>query len=71
MNAIEHNTMSPQEKTRTTMYTDEQLAKLANAQAHSMLGVSWDQAAAMLDRGDLDGTAAEAELKMLRFMLSA
>jgi hypothetical protein len=34
-----------------------------------MLGVSWEQASQMLDRGELVGTAAEAELKMLRFLL--
>ena len=64
------NTMSPQEHTHTT-YTHDQLLGLAEEQAYGMLGVSWDRAAEMLDRGELDGTAAEAELKMLRFMLTA
>lgn len=34
-----------------------------------MLGVSFDQALQMLDTGKLRGTAAEAELSMLRFVL--
>ena len=61
--------LSPQEETHAT-YSHADLVGLAEEQAHSMLGVAWDQAATMLERGDLDGTAAEAELKMLRFMLA-
>ena len=43
---------------------------LAEAQALAMLGLPLDDALAMVDRGELDGTAAEAEMKMLRFLLS-
>lgn len=55
--------MSPQEIAHA-----ENLA-YAEESARSMLGVSLDEALCMLDAGDLDGTAAEIELRSLRFLL--
>ena len=63
--AIVEHLMSPQEHTHTA----EEIRQLVEAEAHSILGVSWDKASRMVDRGDLAGTAAEAEFKMLRFLL--
>lgn len=56
--------MSPQEIERNATF------EAAEADAHSMLGVSLGAAFAMLDAGRLDGTAAEAHLRMLRFVLA-
>lgn len=55
--------MSPQEVAHA--------ANLAYAEgsAQEMLGVNLDQAFQMLDEGQLDGTAAEIELRSLRFLL--
>lgn len=47
----------------------DQILELATKSAKSMLGVSREEAFAMLDRGDLNGTMAEVELKMLRHLL--
>ena len=55
--------MPPQELNR------DELRNLAECQALSMLGVPWDAAIEMLERGDIDGTGAQAELRMLRFLL--
>jgi hypothetical protein len=55
--------MSPQEVAHA-----ENVA-FAEKSAKAMLGVGLDQALQMLDRGDLDGTTAEAELRSLRFLL--
>jgi hypothetical protein len=57
--------MSPQQHTR------ESLTCIAEQEAQSMLGVPLPTAMDMLDRGDLRGTAAEAEMRMLRFLLDA
>jgi hypothetical protein len=57
--------MSPQETQR-----HRELEELAETQARSMLGVSWVDATGMLERGELAGTAAEAELRMLSFLLT-
>lgn len=47
---------------------DELLARAA-AVAHDLLGVSTDEAFARLDRGELAGSLAGPELRMLRDML--
>jgi hypothetical protein len=57
--------MSPKE------YTRDDVASLAEAEAQSMLGVSTEEAFRMLDAGALAGTIAEAEMRMLRFLLEA
>jgi len=49
--------------------THEELEALADIEATEMLGVTRLEAFAMLDRGELRGSVAEAELRMLRFML--
>jgi hypothetical protein len=47
------------------------LEALAEHTARELLGVSADEAFAMLDRGELDGKAAEWPLLALRRMLQA
>ena len=47
------------------------LEALADRTAHELLGVSADEAFGMLDRGDLDGKAAEWHLLALRRLLNA
>ncbi len=42
---------------------------IAERQADEILGVSLKEAFEMLDRGELEGTAAEAEFSMLRFLI--
>lgn len=42
---------------------------IAERQADEILGVSLEDAFEMLDRGELEGTAAEAEFSMLRFLI--
>lgn len=37
-------------------------------EAQAILGVSRDEVFAMLDRGELEGTPAEAEFRMLRLL---
>ncbi len=54
--------------TRQEPAHDEAL-KAAETEACSMLGVPLDRAFEMLDEVQLSGTAAEAELRMLRFVL--
>jgi hypothetical protein len=49
--------------------TPRQAEELAEREAWRMLAVSRDEAFQMLDRGELEGTAAEAELRMLRFLV--
>ena len=52
--------------------TEQELEALADQTARNMLHVaSRVEAFAMLDRGELAGTAAEAELRSLRFLLGA
>ncbi len=49
-----------------------ELEERANESARKILGVgSREEAFAMLDRGDLHGTGAEAVFKSLRFMIDA
>jgi hypothetical protein len=57
--------MTPQEHTR------ESITCLAEQEAQNILGVALPAAMEMLDRGALRGTAAEAEMRMLRFLLDA
>jgi hypothetical protein len=51
--------------------TNRQAQELAEREARCLLDVSREEAFAMLDRGELEGTAAEAELRMLRFLVPA
>jgi hypothetical protein len=55
--------MSPQEREHL------EAQALAERGVQGMLGVPLERAFAMLDAGELSGTAAEAELRMLRFVL--
>ena len=55
--------MTPQEHTR------DDVMQTAERDAQAMLGVSLSEAFEMLDAGRLEGTAAEAELRMVRFVL--
>jgi hypothetical protein len=48
--------------------TLRQANELVDREARRILDVSGDEAIEMLDRGDLEGTAAEAELRMLQFL---
>jgi hypothetical protein len=49
----------------------QELAEFAEAESQSLLGVSWDEARRLLESGELDGTAAEAEVRMIAFLISA
>lgn len=49
----------------------EQLQALVERVTGAMLGKTPDEAFALLDRGDLDGTAVAGELRMLRRLLGA
>jgi hypothetical protein len=51
--------------------TPRQAAELADREAQRILEVSSAEAFKMLDRGDLEGTAAEAEFRMLRFLVAS
>lgn len=59
--------MSPQERD----HIREDLDQLVEREARAMLGVSWQEAHALLDDGALAGTAAEAEMRMLAFLLGS
>jgi hypothetical protein len=59
--------MSPQEHE----HSQQDLAELAESEARALLGVSWQEAHQMLDRGMLTGTAVEAEMRMLMFLMGA
>ena len=48
-----------------------QAEELADREARRILEVSSEEAFKMLDRGDLEGTAAEAEFRMLRFLAAS
>lgn len=63
--SVRTEAMSPQEHT----HTHAELEALAEREARQMLGVSWRDATHALQRGELAGTAAEAELRMLNFLL--
>lgn len=60
--------MSPQELERCS---PEDLAQLVEGETRDLLGVSWQEAHALLDKGALAGTAAEAQIRMLAFLLDA
>lgn len=49
----------------------EDVAILAERTARQLLDVSLEEALAKLDRGELDGTAAESSLRALRFLIEA
>jgi hypothetical protein len=49
--------------------TREDIEALAEQTAQELLGVSADEAFAMLDRGELDGTLAGGSLSSLRWLL--
>ncbi len=55
--------MTPQE------HTHAEALEAAERDAQAMLGVSLSEAFRLLDSGRLDGTVAEAELRMARFLL--
>lgn len=48
-----------------------QAIELAERETRALLGVSSEEAFEMLERGDLDGTAAEAEVSMLKFLVAS
>jgi|GEM_PF-5968555 len=50
-------------------YTREEYLVWADGEACKMLGVGWDEALRRLDRGELEGTLAEARLKLIRSLL--
>jgi hypothetical protein len=60
--------MSPQEQERRSQ---EELSQLVDREARSLLGVSWQEGHALLDKGALAGTAAEAQMRMLAFLLDS
>jgi hypothetical protein len=64
---VHERTMSPQEHT----YTRDELVALAESEAEQMLGMSWQDATSALERGELAGTAAHAEIRMLQFLLGS
>jgi hypothetical protein len=47
-----------------------QATELAERETRELLDVSSKDAFEMLERGELDGTAAEAEVSMLRFLVA-
>jgi hypothetical protein len=59
--------VSPQEHE----YSRIELEKLAEHQAKDMLGKSWHDARQLLADGALEGTVAQAELRLLAFLLDA
>ncbi len=54
-----------------TRLTKRQAEALAERDARAMLGCSFRDACAMLDRGELRDTIAEAEITMLRALVDA
>jgi len=56
---------------RSGELTVEQIDAIAEATAHELLRVSLEEAYAMLDRGDLDGTVAGDSLRSLRHLRQA
>jgi hypothetical protein len=50
--------------------TREEVEELAEATAQALLGVPAEEAFAMLDRGELEGTHAASALTSLRWLLS-
>lgn len=51
------------------VYTPEEYRAYAEREAQKMVGVSWDEAWARVERGELDGTLAEARLRLIHSML--
>lgn len=56
---------APQEHERTS----EELVEFIERESQELLGVSWTEAREMLENGSLAGTAAEAQLSMLAFLM--
>lgn len=54
---------------RAHLKTREDVAGLVEREAQALLGVSSSVAFEKLDRGELNGTIIEAELRSLRFLL--
>lgn len=50
-------------------YTSDEYRAYAEQEARNMLGVTLSQALEMVDRGELEGTLAEARLRLIRSML--
>jgi hypothetical protein len=68
--ATNHITMKHRRPERGRM-SQEDVASLAETAAHQLLGVSSQEAFAMLDRGELEGTFAGTTMQSLRFLLDA
>jgi hypothetical protein len=51
--------------------SSQELAELAECESQALLGVSWEDARRMLEAGELAGTAVEAELRMLAFLMGS
>ena len=75
--ALAEKTASPPLPSREDGRRDDELRELTLAEAkqlaeqtaHELLGVSADEAFAMLDRGELRGQAAEPSLRALRWLI--
>jgi hypothetical protein len=50
-------------------YEHAELLELAERDSQDMLGVPWADALHRLETGELTGTAAEAQLRMLQYLL--
>jgi len=70
MAAIAHNEKDDIGNNGHRMSRDD-VEQMAEATARDLLGVSADEAFAMLDRGELDGTLASSALRSMRFLLAA
>lgn len=81
MSAVEKESIWPR-KTRSTPAepadlpqqhepSSQELLELAERESQSLLGVSWEDARRMLEAGEIAGTAAEAELRMLSFLMGS
>lgn len=49
----------------------DQILEVAETEAREWLGVSFQEALEQLDRGELEGTVAEAEFRSLRRLLES
>ena len=70
MAVVTHNEVLPRFMERGELSKPD-LEKLADYSAHELLGVSAEDAFAMLERGELDGKAAEWPLLALKRLLVA
>jgi len=70
MTAIAHNE-TPELGHNGHRMSREDVEHLAQETAQDLLGVSADEAFAMLDRGELEGTFASSALRSVRFLLAA